>query len=206
MLENFKLWNKEDRDARLIAALIIFIGILLIIIGLLWYGWKSSPKEIEVRQIPNLSSVVTEKIGEIQPSYVYSFAFYVWQMLNHWPNNGIVDYRNLLSDYRQFLTPRMQNQLNRDYQRRLNTNELSRTRIIQGLSGSAYEVGNVRLIDIDTWEVILDVRVLEYMGDVEIKDVHFRYPLKIVKYDINREYNEFGLAVDGFTEEPYRLE
>lgn len=206
VLYRFKLWDKQDRDARLHLVLYCFIVILIGLNVLMWYGWKSAPDKIEVHHIPYLSSVVTERVGDTNPSHIYAFTFYIWQILNHWPDYGVRDYRKVLTNFRQFLTPRMQSQLHRDYERRLQSNELSRTRSIQGLSGAAYEGFNVKQLDNDVWEVILDVRVTEWSGDVEIKDVNFRYPLRIVKYDVNREFNPFGLALDGFTQEPYRID
>jgi hypothetical protein len=39
-----------------------------------------------------------------------------------------------------------------------------------------------------------------------VKDSFIRYPLRVVRYDVDGECNPFGLALDGFYQDPIRLE
>ena len=58
----------------------------------MWIGWSQAPKHLTVHIPPDLRSGAVLKIDEVPPSNVYAFAFYIFQQLNRWPNDGTRDY------------------------------------------------------------------------------------------------------------------
>jgi integrating conjugative element protein (TIGR03746 family) len=55
------------------------------------------------------------------------------------------------------------------------------------------------------WIVTLDLTVDEYYGDERVKRALVRYPLKVVRLDVDPERNPFGLALDCYSETPQRI-
>ena len=51
-----------------------------------------------------------------------------------------------------------------------------------------------------------DAVIEETVAGMEVKHTRIRYPLRIVRYDVDRELNPWGLAIDCFAEAPSKLE
>ena len=52
----------------------------------------------------------------------------------------------------------------------------------------------------------MDMQVMETFGGQSIKDVFIRYPLRVVRFDVDRERNPWKLALDCFgSNRPARL-
>ena len=64
--------------------------------------------------------------------------------------------------------------------------QIQRQRFIQGISGAAYDPENVKKIGTDTWEVDLNVRLMEYKNNEPVKDVEILYPLKVTRRDVRK--------------------
>ena len=201
----FELWKKIDRDERLISFLWVVIFILCVCNFLLWLGWQQSPSKMEVFIPPDLSSSVTMKANTVPKTTVYALAFYVWQLINSWPASGADDFKKQINSRSAFLTPRFREELLEEYHTKQVSNELERVRYIQGVNSAAYANGNVKSLGVDTWEVDLKVRLTEFVKGTLVKDIEMLYPLRIVKNDTNREYNPWGLVIDGFVRIPTRL-
>jgi hypothetical protein len=73
------------------------IGLEALIILALWYGWSQAPKALTVHVPPDLRSGATLTVEEVPPANVYSFAFYIFQQLNRWPEDGARDYGSAIS-------------------------------------------------------------------------------------------------------------
>jgi len=71
--------------------------------------------------------------------------------------------------------------------------------------GGAYDSENVEKLADGSWVVNLLFRVTEYNGSSVVKDVDIKYPVHVVRYDVNREMNHWGLALAGFSHEPQRI-
>jgi integrating conjugative element protein (TIGR03746 family) len=56
------------------------------------------------------------------------------------------------------------------------------------------------------WIVTLDVSADEYFGAEQIKRAPVRYPIKVVRLDVDPERNPFGLALDCYAGTPQRIE
>ena len=48
------------------------------------------------------------------------------------------------------------------------------------------------------WVVIVDMELSETVKGMAVKRKTIRYPLRVVRYDVDRESNPWGLALDGF--------
>ena len=53
------------------------IGLQLIIILALWFGWSQAPKQLRVHVPPDLRSGAVLAAEEVPPANVYAFAFYI---------------------------------------------------------------------------------------------------------------------------------
>ena len=58
----------------------------------------------------------------------------------------------------------------------------------------------------DSWVAFYDVNVKETFRSEIVKDIFVRYPIRLVRWDVDPECNLWGLALDGFYKQPRRLE
>jgi integrating conjugative element protein (TIGR03746 family) len=200
VLENYKL------------ALLIAIGALglffLCNVGLMW-SLHASQKDIRVFIPPNIPmSGVTMQAGEVPNESVFSFAYYIWQNVNDWSSNGAEDYKNNLTKYAPFLTPRFHAQLESDFIKRYQDGEVQeRLRSLEGTNGSVYTPTDVEYVGHGTWIVHLTMHLTEHVKDTDatVKDVEMNYTMRVVHYDVSTVNNPWGLALDGFEAEPARI-
>ena len=139
---------------------------------------------------------------------IYSFAFYIWQSLNHWPENGALDYQKNLLTYAPYLKPQFIRFLQADYNRRMNEGELQdRTSSLQALADATFEPKDVTYLGRNTWEVRLNMRLIEHMNmnEQKVKDTDITYVLRVVRYQVDANANPWGLALAGFVQSPSRL-
>ena len=187
-----------------------FIILLAMILVLLIYGWIHAQARIKVEIPPQIpESGLTIQQGEIPKSTIYSFAYYVFQSVNHWDTNGLQDYQNEIEQFKPLLTPSFRITLVQDYNNLLNQGELQdRIRLMQGMSGSSYDPANVEYVGHGTWIVHLKMRLTEMINSNAkvVKDVQMNYTLKIVRLDTDAKNNPWGLALDGFAESPSRIQ
>jgi integrating conjugative element protein (TIGR03746 family) len=176
-----------------------------------WLAWRT-PKTIEVHLLPNITAdtAVQVKDGQsgVPPQNVYSFGYYIWQQINHWPKDGSVDYEAQIQAMQAYLTPRCQAQLAQDAQARGSAGELkNRTRTLTEIAGLSYAPN--RVVDEgngQAWTMFLDGQVQEAFRGTPVKDVYIRYPLRVVRYDVDRERNPWQLALDCYgSNQPARL-
>ncbi|WP_193092059.1 PFL_4703 family integrating conjugative element protein [Halomonas colorata] len=193
------------RDSHILTLRLI-IAALLALCTMMWWGWKSAPTDLTIHNPPDLRSGSTRAWWEVDPSNVYAFSFYVWQQINRWPSNGEEDYRQNLYSYQNFLTPSCQIELNREYERRRNSNELNnRVRGIYEIPGRGYRPEAVDVISRDSWVVTLDLAIDEQYRGTPVRDIYIRYPLRVVRADVDPASNPWGLQIDCFDEIPQRL-
>ena len=87
------------------------IGLEALIIAALWFGWSQAPKGLTVHVPPDLRSGATFTAGEVPPANVYAFAYYIFQQLNRWPEDGARDYGRAIFRVSPYLTPRYRAEL-----------------------------------------------------------------------------------------------
>lgn len=196
-----------QRDSH-IMSLRLTIGFLCLIIGIMWWGWKSAPNNLTITNPPDLRSGSTRMWWEIEPSAVYAYTFYVFQQLNNWPTDGEIDYKRNINSLTNFFTPSCSLFLDRDYENRQVLGELKgRSRGVGEIIGRGYLsefvhhethqlTPRVQIRSRDNWLVTLDLFIDEYFKGEAIKRTLVRYPIKVVRADTNPELNPWGLLID----------
>jgi len=202
--------NALENSRVAIQILLIALIFSFIINIALMLGWRSAQQKIEVHIPPQIPTTgLSLKANEIPPATIYSFAYYMWQEINYWPQNGTQDYKKTIEQFSPYLTPRFKAFLQRDYLERTNQGEVQdRQRTLQGANGTAFEVSQVEYIGHDTWLVHLHMRLSEHMNinGNQVKDTAIDYTLRVVRYDVNAKANLWGLALDGFVNSPQRVQ
>ncbi|MGE0370582.1 MAG: PFL_4703 family integrating conjugative element protein [Gammaproteobacteria bacterium] len=183
------------------------IAIQVVIIAALWFGWSRAPERLTVHIPPDLRSGAVLAADEVSPSNVYAFAFYIFQQLNRWPEDGAKDYGRAIFRVSPYLTPRYRADLIAELEQKGRQGELAyRVRGVQEIPGHGYEERRVDLLNEGAWIVWLDLDLLESVKGMTVKRTAIRYPLRVVRYAVDLEANPWGLALDGFgAEGPRRL-
>ena len=175
------------------------IGLQLLFILALWLGWMRMPSTITVHIPPDLRSGAVMALDEVPPANVYAFAFYIFQQLNRWPENGAEDYGKAIFRIAPYLTPAYRDQLIVDMESKGKHGELSnRVRSLQAILDDGYEERRVDVLSKNVWVVWLDLELNESVKGMTIKHTVIRYPLRVVRYAVDAEANPWGLALDGF--------
>lgn len=195
----------DARDAH-VWSLRVVILILCCVIAYAMYGWSEAPKRIKVDIPPDLRTGSSRGIGERHPYNVYGFGLYIWQQVNNWPVSGDKDYSANINKLSCYLTPRFQEFLRSDMDQKARRAELARTRHLQEMYDRPYEPKRVWVESAESWVTYYDVSIKETYRGETVKDIYVRYPLRIVRWDTDSECNPWGLAIDGYYEEPTRLE
>ncbi|WP_198972634.1 PFL_4703 family integrating conjugative element protein [Xylophilus sp. ASV27] len=201
------LASERRHNERLIR--IVFAVVALGVVST-WLAWRQ-PKSIDVHLAPDVRAGDTVRVSNgrapVPPPNVYGFAYYIWQQVNRWQTDGSKDYGQQIFSMQYYLTPRCQAQLQADMELRQGKGELRRrTRQITEIPGFPYSENRVLSEGADAWTVLLDMQVTETFGGVSVKDVFIRYPLRVVRFDVDRERNPWHLAVDCFgANRPARL-
>jgi len=183
---------------------------LLLIALMMGAGWWSAPRNLTIHVPPDLRSGSTRLWWDVPPESVYAFTFYVFQQLNRWPTNGEEDYARNLHTLLAYFTPACRAFLQADYDYRRNAGELrQRVRGIYEIPGRGYgdnPSARVRVVSPNDWLVTLDLSADEYYGAEQVKRVLVRYPIKVVRADIDPARNPFGLMLDCYDGTPQRIE
>lgn len=188
------------------------IGTLVILLLALFmgFGWQQAPKNLTIHVPPDLRSGSTRLWWDVPPESVYTFAFYIFQQLNRWPTDGETDYNRNIFALSPYFTPSCHAFLNTDYRIKRDSGELRRrVRGIYEIPGHGYgddPTARVKVVSTNEWLVTLDVAADEYFGSEQVKRALVRYPLRVVKMDIDPDKNPFGLALDCYDGSPQRIE
>lgn len=195
----------DGRDSHIFTLRLV---IAVMAIGMIYsiHGWSNSPKHLKIDIPPDLRSGSTRGIGERHPFNVYAFGYYIFQQLNNWPVEGLKDYKRRIDTLSCYVTPRFKGDLERDYEQRLKRHELTRTRALQEMPERPYDEKRVYTESADSWVSFYDVNIKESFRSEIVKDIFVRYPVRIVRWDVDPECNLWGLAIDGFYRPPKRLE
>lgn len=180
----------------------IVIALQVVTILALWYGWSQAPRHLTVHIPPELRSGATLTAGEVPPPNVYAFAFYIFQQLNRWPEDGAEDYGKAIFRVAPYLTPRYRAELVADMELKGRRGELAyRVRGIQPIPGRGFEERRVAHLAADTWVVWLDLDLAESVKGMTVKQTAIRYPVRVVRHAVDLEANPWGLALDGLAPE-----
>lgn len=184
-------------------------GALFVLVLSMGVGWWSAPRDMTIHVPPDLRSGSTRKWWEVPPESVYAFTFYIFQQLNRWPTDGEEDYSRNLQSLTAYLTPKCRSFFQDDYDLRRRSGELrKRIRGLYEIPGRGFgddPENRVKVVSDRDWIVTLDVNADEYYGAEQIKRALVRYPIKVVRLDIDPELNPFGLALDCYDGTPQRI-
>jgi len=201
--------NEVTRLDAHVKSLRIAAGFLFCLCVMMGIGWWESPRGMTIHVPPDLRSGSTRKWWEVPPETVYTFAFYIFQQLNRWPTDGEVDYAKNLTTLSAYLTPKCRTLLTAEYEKRRAGGELrKRTRGVFEIPDRGYAddpTFRVRAEGNSAWVVNLDLTADEYYASEKVKRALVRYPLQVVKLDIDPEKNPFGLALNCYSGKPQRL-
>ncbi len=170
----------------------------LVIAGLL-VGWSLAPRHITVHVPPDLRGGANMAMDAVPPPNVYAFAYYIFQQLNRWPEDGSQDCGRAIFRLSAYLTPHYRAQLIAEMDAKAQLGELSaRVRGIQEYPERPYAEARVEVLGRDTWLVWLDLGLLESVKGMTVKETAIRYPIRVVRQAVDLESNPWGLALDGY--------
>lgn len=174
---------------------IILIACLIFIILL----WIRNGRLEETRRIyipPDLTQGAIVKFDNVPPPVIYTFSSYIFQQLNRWKVNGEDDYKKQIFKLQGYLTSSCINFLKDDMNKKNQLGELrSRVRTIEDIVNDGYQRQRVLIEASDSWIAWLDFNIKETISGHAVKNVNVRYKLRIVKFDVDREVNPWGLAI-----------
>lgn len=182
-----------------VKSLWIVIGIQTIVILVMGFGLARSTSDLTIHIPPDLKAGATVKANAPAPSNVYAFGIYIFQQLYRWPEDGATDFSKAIYQLSPYLTPSYREALVAELELKAKRGELlGRERGMQELPGHGFTEERVHVLQDGIWLVLLDMELLESVKGMDVKHKRIRYPLRVVRYDIDRETNPWGLALDGF--------
>ncbi len=180
---------------------------LVLLLALALLGWARAPSAITLYYPPDLSTGAAQQLGDIPKANIYSFAFYIFQQLNRWPNDGQDDYFERIHTLKNYLTPGCFEERLSDHHARDRNNELlGRSRAVWEIPGRGFTPKRVRATSNDSWVVGLDLHVQETYRGERVKDRLIHFPISVVIYDVDPELNPWGLALDCYAARPQLIE
>ncbi len=180
---------------RVIRSLYAGLGASAMAVAVLGWGWMRAADDVRIFVPPDLTEGVVVGVDEPGASDVYAFAFYMWQQVYRWPTDGSRDYPARVEGFRAFLTPACYEELRADAaERRLEVR--GRERAVWAIPGRGYGFDKVVYRGVGRWVVYLDLHLKETLSGTAVKERLVRYPVKVARYDVDREVNPWGLAVD----------
>lgn len=184
----------------------LVLTFLVLIIAAL--GWRNA----ELRQMqrlyipPDLTQGLVMNIDDVPAPTVYTFAYYIFQQLNRWKVDGEKDYPQQIYTLQAFLTPGCIASLTEAMNEKQQRGELRhRVRSVEEILGQGYQRNRVAIKSTSSWMIWLDVRVNESINGHPVKEVPLRYAIPVVRFDVDRAVNPWGLALacqDGFDAQP----
>lgn len=182
-----------------VRSLWVVIGLQTLMICGLVVGWSLAPKQITVHLPPDLRAGAAMSIGVVPPPNVYAFAYYIFQQLNRWPDDGSQDCGRAIYRVSAYLTPHYRVQLISEMDTKAQQGELSgRVRGVQEYPDRPYTEARVEVLGGDAWIVWLDLALIESVKGMTVKETAIRYPLRVVRQAVDLEANPWGLALDGY--------
>lgn len=162
--------------------------------------WMRNGKLQETRRVyvpPSMTQGVVTTFNEVPAPVIYTFGLYIFQQLNRWERDGEKDYPQEIYRLQGYMTPSCISAFRRDMNEKRKKGEIRRrSRMLQEISGRGYHPRRVSVEADDRWRVTYDFNVKETITDHEVKNVNLRYTLNIVRFDVDREVNPWGLAIE----------
>ena len=175
------------------------VGIEAFLILVLAIGLVRVPSDLTIHIPPDLKSGAKVQPNDPSPANVYAFAVYIFQQLYRWPTDGATDFSHAIYALSSYLTPFYRELLISELESKAKRGELAgRERGMQELPGQGFSEERVNILKDGVWVVVVDMALSETVKGMAVKRKTIRYPLRVVRYDVDRESNPWGLALDGF--------
>jgi len=197
----------QTQNTRLFRLLLVSAGLM----AYSFWGWHNAGKELTAHFPPDLRNGATIRMSqapEVPAHVAYAFGHMIWQKINRWDNDGSKDYGAQIYSLQDYLTPACRDQLISDMNIRSKSGELQRrTRTLEEIQGMTFAPERVIVQGNGAWQVMLDAQIRETVNGMAVKSAYLRYPLRIVRFDVERDKNPWGLAVDCYgPDRPARLD
>ena len=187
-----KLVAAKDHVKTLRVGLIFFIVVVIV-------QWTRIGYLQEIRRIyipPDLTQGLMTTFDAVPNSVVYTFVYYIFQQLQRWKEDGEKNHPEQIYRLQGFLTPACISALEEDMSIKSKLGELrGRVRTAQEVLGHGYKRERVLIETPESWLVSLDLNVQEFISGHPVKNVDVRYQLRVVKFDVDKETNPWGLAI-----------
>ena len=180
-----------------IKSLKIVIGVLAVMVIAQWMriGHLQDVRRIYVP--PNMTKGIVTSFEEVPAPVVYTFGLYIFQQLNRWEKDGEEDYPEKIYQLQAFMTPSCISAFEEDMNVKRKRGELRRrARMLQEISGRGFHRRRVAPTTDESWTIWIDTNLRETIANHEVKNVNLRYTLTIVKFDVDKEVNPWGLALE----------
>ncbi|PJG84807.1 PFL_4703 family integrating conjugative element protein [Conservatibacter flavescens] len=196
----------KNKDRQLTVAKISVICITVICFALIFVIY-TFPSTLRIFIPPDMRAASQRPWWEVPPATVYAFAYQTFQQLNRWTLDGTNDYEKNITALKPYLTPSCEAFLQKDYEDRQRHSELrDRVRGVYEIPGRGFSDERVIIHNQDSWTVNLDLSVDEYYKDEPVKRVLTRFPISIVRMDVDSQRNPWGLGFNCYSSIPLRLE
>ncbi len=188
----------RGRDSHIRSLRVALVAVSTLAAVSLW-GWHRAGQDITVHTPPDLREGATRPWWSVPEPNVYDFAINIFGLINRWPSNGATQYGENLHRYVNYLTPSCQKILEEDVRNKRSKGELSgRERSLAPIPGQGFDTWRVETHSRDSWTVQADLELKEYVDGTLVKHNFIRWPLRIVRYDIDANQNPWQLAIDCF--------
>lgn len=199
----FDAWRASDAQKQKIALLWVFIGVLLVIIGLFWsslMGIKGALRHQRLYLTPaNVLQGGYYKTNTVSPAFVYGFAYQMLVAVNTWSTDARVDYPKAITTYRYYLTPEYRTQLQNDFHQKSASGDLlDSVQTLAPFNGMGFRNGaQVKQVSQDSWVVDMKLRVTRYKDQAILMDALYDYKVRVVRSAQSLSFNPWGLALAG---------
>ncbi|WP_028389150.1 DUF2895 family protein [Legionella fairfieldensis] len=198
----FDYYKKVDSLNQLNRLLLVVCVAFFIITLWLGYALLQAPSRLEIWLTPAMrASGGLVKAEDIPDEYVHGFASTLIPPLHTWTANGEAEFKQAIAQYRHYLTPRYRDVLTANTQALEKAGLFSRTQMV-----SLYrflEPQDVKKIGHNLWEVHLVLRITQKLNEqstMVIADKVVDYHYRVVKVNVSKIHNPFGLALDGYNQ------
>ena len=183
----------------------VLFGAFIVILYLMTLYWDARQEQI-FRVPPDLRQGALMRANDVAPPTVFGFAYYIFQQLHNWPENGELDFGKRIFSLQAFLTPAFRSVLMEEAKMKSNNGELRlRVRKVQEIVGHSFTENRVLIESDNSWVVWIGLEISETIHGKPVKAVFVQYPLRVVRYDVDPELNPWGLAITGYAAEPIKL-
>jgi len=158
--------------------------------------WNRNEAQIDRVYVPrDLQAGSYMRINNPTPAVIYQYGLYILQNIYRWRENGAEDYVQNIYQYQHFITPSCRKYLEKDAQ--IRQREIThRVRTQEEILGRGYQEDRVAFVAPGQWRVWYDLNIHEAIAGVDMKHIPIQWPINVVRYDVDPEKNEWGLAID----------